>query len=147
MAIKEQIESLRLELREHNSNYYVLDNPTISDYDFDMTSTGYFNFSDPVIGVHRGYHSNQIKKGTVFVNAGRWSSPETDKIMDQARIEIDVEKRKKLYDELQEKLVEEAPMVWVFDDKFYTVHRSKVKNIAASALGSFYSMDQAWIEE
>lgn len=36
MSIKSQIESLRNELREHNYNYYVLDNPTISDYDFDI---------------------------------------------------------------------------------------------------------------
>jgi len=36
MEVKEQIESLRATLREHNYNYYVLDNPTISDYDFDM---------------------------------------------------------------------------------------------------------------
>ncbi len=36
MTNKENIESLRKELREHNHNYYVLDNPTISDYDFDM---------------------------------------------------------------------------------------------------------------
>ena len=36
MNIKEKIEELRRELRAHNHNYYVLDNPTISDYDFDM---------------------------------------------------------------------------------------------------------------
>ena len=36
MIIKEKIEELRRELREHNHNYYVLDNPTISDYEFDM---------------------------------------------------------------------------------------------------------------
>ncbi|HZJ19360.1 MAG TPA: NAD-dependent DNA ligase LigA [Pricia sp.] len=36
MTNKENIESLRKELREHNHNYYVLDNPMISDYDFDM---------------------------------------------------------------------------------------------------------------
>ena len=36
MTEKEQIESLRKELREHNHRYYVLDSPTISDYDFDM---------------------------------------------------------------------------------------------------------------
>ena len=36
MTIKNQIEALRNELREHNHNYYVLDNPTISDYDFDI---------------------------------------------------------------------------------------------------------------
>jgi DNA ligase (NAD+) len=36
MSIQQNIEGLRNELREHNYNYYVLDNPTISDYDFDV---------------------------------------------------------------------------------------------------------------
>ena len=36
MSIQQTIEDLRNELREHNYNYYVLDNPTISDYDFDF---------------------------------------------------------------------------------------------------------------
>ena len=34
--IQEYIEALRHELRTHNHNYYVLDNATISDYDFDI---------------------------------------------------------------------------------------------------------------
>jgi len=36
MSIKQQIDQLRKELSEHNYNYYVLDNPTISDYEFDI---------------------------------------------------------------------------------------------------------------
>ncbi|WP_417236039.1 NAD-dependent DNA ligase LigA [Bizionia paragorgiae] len=36
MNTQEYIEQLRAELREHNYNYYVLDNATISDYDFDV---------------------------------------------------------------------------------------------------------------
>jgi DNA ligase (NAD+) len=36
MSIKTQIQTLRNELREHNYNYYVLDNPTIEDFEFDM---------------------------------------------------------------------------------------------------------------
>ncbi len=36
MNSKEKIATLSKELREHNYNYYVLDAPTISDYDFDM---------------------------------------------------------------------------------------------------------------
>ncbi|MCM4152112.1 NAD-dependent DNA ligase LigA [Arenibacter sp. N53] len=35
MEIKQKIENLRTELREHNYNYYVLDNATISDFEFD----------------------------------------------------------------------------------------------------------------
>jgi DNA ligase (NAD+) len=34
--IKTKIDTLRKALNQHNHNYYVLDNPTISDYDFDI---------------------------------------------------------------------------------------------------------------
>ncbi|WP_395048090.1 NAD-dependent DNA ligase LigA [Flavobacterium sp.] len=36
MDVLQKIQSLREELNLHNYNYYVLDNPTISDYDFDV---------------------------------------------------------------------------------------------------------------
>lgn len=36
MNSEEKIKQLRNELREHNYNYYVLDTPTISDYEFDI---------------------------------------------------------------------------------------------------------------
>ena len=36
MNTKEYIHKLRNELAQHNYNYYVLDNPTISDYEFDI---------------------------------------------------------------------------------------------------------------
>ncbi len=36
MNIEQQIDQLRNELRQHNHNYYILDAPTISDYEFDM---------------------------------------------------------------------------------------------------------------
>lgn len=36
MTIEQQITSLRNELQEHNHRYYVLDNPTISDFEFDQ---------------------------------------------------------------------------------------------------------------
>ncbi len=36
MSIEKEILELRKEIEEHNRNYYVLDNPTISDYDYDI---------------------------------------------------------------------------------------------------------------
>jgi len=36
MSTKEHIQELRDELRQHNYDYYVVDNPTISDYEFDI---------------------------------------------------------------------------------------------------------------
>jgi DNA ligase (NAD+) len=36
MSIKDSVKALRDELNQLNYNYYVLDNPTISDYEFDL---------------------------------------------------------------------------------------------------------------
>jgi len=36
MSVQQQIQALREELNQHNYNYYVLDNPTISDFEFDI---------------------------------------------------------------------------------------------------------------
>lgn len=36
MSVQKRIEELRTSLRQHNYNYYVLDNATISDYEFDI---------------------------------------------------------------------------------------------------------------
>lgn len=36
MEVQEKINQLREELIQHNYNYYILDNPTISDYEFDL---------------------------------------------------------------------------------------------------------------
>lgn len=36
MEVKQKIEALRTELNRHNYNYYVLDNPIISDFEFDQ---------------------------------------------------------------------------------------------------------------
>ena len=35
MNVKERIDFLRKEISEHNHSYYVLDNPSISDFEFD----------------------------------------------------------------------------------------------------------------
>lgn len=60
MTIEEQILQLRQELREHNYNYYTLDTPTISDFDFDQKlkqlealEAAHPEFDDPNSPTHR----------------------------------------------------------------------------------------------
>lgn len=57
---KERIEALRQELNEHNHRYYVENNPSISDYDFDMLmkelerlEAEHPEFDDPLSPTHR----------------------------------------------------------------------------------------------
>jgi DNA ligase (NAD+) len=59
-AIKERVEQLRNELNRHNHNYYVLNSPEISDYDYDMLikeleslEKQYPELDDPLSPTHR----------------------------------------------------------------------------------------------
>lgn len=67
---KRQIDQLRKELNKHNYNYYVLNQPTISDYDFDMKmkelerlEQAHPEFDDPYSPTHRV--GSDISKGFV----------------------------------------------------------------------------------
>ena len=116
-----------------------------TNYDFELTSNWIQTLADPVIGVHRLYHSKSIKPGTVFVNDSRWSSPETDKLMDEATVETDPEKRAAIYHEFQKKVAEASPIVYVLELDFTTVYNKRVQDWLMSPLGLYASFDQAWL--
>lgn len=118
-----------------------------TEYDFQLTSNWLQTLADPVIGVHRLYHSNQIRKGTVFVNDSGWSSPETDSLMDQATVEVNPEKRNAAYAALQKKVVDAAPLLWIHELQFATVHNKQFKNLIVSPLGLYTSFSQAYQEK
>ena len=116
-----------------------------TNYDFQLSSNWIQTLADPAIGVHRLYHSNTIKPGTVFVNGSRWSTPETDKLMDQASVELDPAKRGALYHEFQKRVVDASPLVFVLELDFVTVHSKRVRDFVVSPLGLYSSFDQAWL--
>jgi peptide/nickel transport system substrate-binding protein len=116
-----------------------------TNYDFQLTNNWIQTLADPSIGVHRLYHSNTIKPGTVFVNDSRWSTPETDELMNKANVEGDAKKRAALYHELQKRVVEASPLVFVHELNFVTVYNKRVNGFPVSPLGLYSAMDTAWL--
>ena len=115
-----------------------------TDYDFQLSSNWIQGLADPVIGVHRLYHSKQIRQGTVFVNETGWSSPRTDQLMDQATVELNPARRGALYKEFQQLVVEAAPLVWVHELQFVTVYNKGFKDLIVSPLGLYAPFDRVW---
>ncbi len=116
-----------------------------TNYDFQLTNNWIQTLADPVIGMHRLYHSNSIKPGTVFVNDSRWNTKETDELMNKAAVEVDAKKRAALYHDLQKRIVEASPLVFVHELNFVTVYNKKVNNFPLSPLGLYSSFDQVWL--
>lgn len=118
-----------------------------TNYDFQLTSNWIQTLADPVIGVHRLYHSGSIKAGTVFVNSSRWTTPETDDLMNRASVEVDAAKRGALYHDFQKRVVEASPLVFVHELEFVTVHNKRLNNFPLSPLGLYSSFDQVWLSK
>jgi len=115
-----------------------------TNYDFDLTSDFYYNLADPVLGVHRQYLTDQIRQGTVFVNSTRYSNPRVDDLLKSATIEANPGKRTALYKEFQKIVVEDSPIVWLFDMQFVNMSNNRFQDIITSPLGVYGSFDRAW---
>ena len=116
-------------------------------YDFVMNMNYFYQLPDPVLGVHRHYGTNMIRKGTHFVNSSRYSNPALDKLLAAGMVEPDAKKRAAIYKEVQIILAEDMPVVNMFELQFLTVYNTKLKGAYGSALGAYGSFSEAWIDE
>ena len=57
-------------------------------YDFEMNVNYFYQLPDPVLGVHRHYGTDQIRKGTHFVNSSRYSNPKLDALWTLALVNL-----------------------------------------------------------
>ncbi len=76
-----------------------------------------------------------------------YNDPEIDKLLDQGKAVLDPEKRKAVYDELQKKLTEAAPWVWLYDGYEYRIMQPYVKGFTPMANGSLIYLRDAWLDK
>jgi len=117
------------------------------DYDYEMSSNWLYGLPDPVLGVHRQYHSEQIRPGTVFVNGTKWSTPETDAMMDKAAVENDPEVRAEIYAEFQKTIVDAAPVIFMHELEFVTVYNASLRNVVVGPLGVYHNFADMYFAE
>lgn len=85
---------------------------------FDMSLQGWSGRIDPDANIHSFVHK------TGSNNDVKYSNPEVDKLLDQARAEPDPKVRKELYDKTTEILQHDLPLLYLYHLKyFYTVRK------------------------
>jgi peptide/nickel transport system substrate-binding protein len=116
-------------------------------YDFEMNVNYFYQLGDPVLGVHRHYGTNQIRKGTHFVNSSRYSNSKLDALLDAGQREVDAGKRTGQYKEIQTILANDMPVVNLFELEFLVVYNTKLKGAYNSAMGAYGSFSEAWLDD
>jgi peptide/nickel transport system substrate-binding protein len=113
----------------------------VSNYDFDVTMDGAFNYGDPVIGVHRTYLSSNIRKGIIWTNTQNYKNPKVDELLEKAGVERDLVKRKALYDEFQRIIAQDVPVTFTHVWSQAYIYDKSLKNVPISIWGGFTPLD------
>ena len=114
----------------------------VSNWEYDLTMNGMWNYPDPVIGVHRAYLSSNQRKGVIYSNTEGYSNPRVDEILAKAAREQDLEKRKALYAEFQSIVTEELPLIWTNEEPLFTIYDARLENVPLTVWGPLGPFDQ-----
>ena len=113
----------------------------VANWDFDLTIDSVWNWGDPVIGVHRTYASSNIRKA-IWSNTQGYHNKTVDSLLEQAGSEIDIEKRKALYNQFGKIVSDELPVYWLCRCAFFTIYDKRLKNVVKSVWGVMAPMDE-----
>jgi oligopeptide transport system substrate-binding protein len=113
----EQLEppSFSVEMREHHGQ--IISSGWCADYPDPE------NFCDVL------YHSESQQ------NLGGYSSPEVDALLEQARVETDVDARMALYHRIEQMIIDDVPDILLHHRQSYTLLKPYVKNYPSTPIG------------
>ncbi|MCF8466263.1 MAG: ABC transporter substrate-binding protein [Sneathiella sp.] len=118
----------------------------VGGHDFDMTMDIVFNWGDPVIGVHRTYLCDNIKKGVIWSNTQSYCNKEVDALLNEAGSELDQAKRIALYNKAQEIIVEDAPIAFINVLPYHTAYSKTIGNPPLTIWGTMAPLDEVYIK-
>lgn len=101
-------------------------------------------FADPHGILWECFHSGAL--GQAGFNNG-YSNPEFDRLLDEAEVTADREKRAELYRQANRILIEEVPGIFVWEMPYPFVYRANLRNVVPDVLFRSYSYYDIYREE
>ena len=113
----------------------------VAGLDYDLNIDIVFNWGDPLIGVHRTFMSDNIKKGVMWSNTEQYVNPEVDGILKSAETETNPEKRKELYARFQKMVMEDAPVYPLIVFPYITIQNNTFIGFENNIWGAMSPLD------
>ena len=106
--------------------------------DFDVVSYGYGSHADPDFF----YYARTLSTNTF----NGWGNPQLDQLAEAARSTTDLEKRKALYDQAQQIINDELPLLFTFSEEYFYGHGKKIHGFKPWG-AVFLRLWDVWIEK
>ncbi|HOK40130.1 MAG TPA: ABC transporter substrate-binding protein, partial [bacterium] len=100
---------------------------------FEMFQLTWVGVTEPDI-YYMVFHSSNIPPNGA--NRGRYKNPIIDKLVEEARYELNIEKRKKIYSEIQKIIAEDEPYVSLWYNSNICILNNRIKNYKLHPTGN-----------
>ncbi len=117
-----------------------------TDWDYDFTSNFTHNYSDPTIGVQRAFISTNIRQGASFSNSMNYANPHLDDLFHQAAAMPDGPERKAIWDEVQQILREDLPVIFLIEIGYTHIWNERVHGLITNGISMYSNWDSVWVE-
>ncbi len=111
---------------------------------FQLYSLNWVGVTDPDI-YFEVFHSGNVPPNGA--NRGRYRNPELDRLVEAGRRTIDPDRRRRIYDRVQEIVAEDLPYVSLWYPDNVAVVNRRVRGWEVSPAGDFYPLAKVWVEE
>lgn len=153
VMVKQDLEDLGMKVNFKPVEFNTLVNKLVNTYDWDLVIMGLTGSPlEPHDGKNVWYSNgslhlfNQRQSSKKVTDKLPWEV-KLDKIFDDASLKINFKDRKKLYDEYQQIIYDEKPIIYLYSPIRVTAIRKKFGNIYPSPLsGVAYNLDEIYIK-
>ncbi len=117
----------------------------LTNQDYDMLRVGWTTNVEPDSILYNTFHSSSEQ-----FNMFGYDNSRVDELLDKGRLEPDLDKRKEIYREVQEIIVDEAPAAFVYHDERIIAYQDVVRDIEPSFSGAFWfktPFAEVWMSE
>ncbi|AGT10814.1 ABC transporter substrate-binding protein [Paracoccus aminophilus] len=145
--IAQVLQSIGIKAEVRTQDFATFVKRVYTDRDFDIAVEGMANLFDPTVGIQRLYWSKNFKPGVPFTNGAKYASERTDKLLEEAAVEIDPKKRFDLFAEFQKQVIADLPALDLVSPTAYTIYDKRVHNHTIGAEGLNANGAELWVAE
>ncbi len=110
---------------------------------FQIYSLTWVGITDPDIYYYAFHSSSTPPRGA---NRNRYKNPLLDRLLQEGRVELDQEKRRKIYGEVQKIVSKDIPVVGLWFNKNILVRDRRIRGFTLLPDESFRPIKEVWIE-
>ena len=142
--IRQQLRKIGIEVKTQSLDIGGWLKAVFTDWDYQMTSTFTDNRNDPTIGSQRLFTTADIRKGATFTNSMGYSNPEIDRLFADGALESDPTKRKAIFDQMQQILQADMPVIPLVELPNVSVWNKRVHGILTNGLSYYDGWETVW---